>query len=268
MNKPIQADSYGDLLKYWRKQRGVNQTELALECDTSSRHLSCVETERAQPSRHLLLRLCATLEVPLRARNSILISAGYAPLYRETGLSDPEMVQARKLLENILKSSEPNPTMLLDRNMDIIMRNQGMESFFEFFMEDPGLLEEDPPNLLRLVLHPGGIGPSIVNYDYVHLTMVERARRSLLTGAPDQRLRDVLQEVMQFSREDKTIEDDRLAHLVMPLEAEKNGKHLTIATTSATLGSNLNVTLQELFIETAYPMDAASEEALHSIVTA
>lgn len=268
MNKPIQADSYGELLKYWRKQRGVNQGDLALECDTSSRHLSCVETERAQPSRHLLLRLCATLEVPLRARNSILISAGYAPLYRETGLSDPEMEQARTLLENILRTNEPNPTMLLDRNMDVIMRNQGMERFFEYFMEDSSLLDEEPPNLLRLVLHPRGMGPSIVNYDYVHLTMVERARRSLLTGAPDQRLRDVLHEVMQFSREDKTVEDDRLAHLVMPLEARKGDKHLTIATTSATLGSNLNVTLQELFIETAYPTDEASERVLKSIVSA
>ena len=75
MREMIKVDSYGGMLKYWRKQRGVNQSELALDCDTSSRHLSCVETERAQPSRHLLLRLCAALEVPLRARNSILIRA-------------------------------------------------------------------------------------------------------------------------------------------------------------------------------------------------
>ena len=91
MRELTQADSYGNMLKYWRKRAGINPLELALECDTSSRHLSCVETERAQPSRHLLLRLCATLDIPLRARNSILISAGYAPFYSETGLSDPEM---------------------------------------------------------------------------------------------------------------------------------------------------------------------------------
>jgi transcriptional regulator with XRE-family HTH domain len=107
MSDPTAVDSYGDLLKYWRKRSGVSQIDLALECDTSSRHLSCVETERAHPSRHLLLRLCTTLDIPLRARNSILISAGYAPLYEKTGLSEPEMAEARQVLAHILRTNEP-----------------------------------------------------------------------------------------------------------------------------------------------------------------
>ena len=137
------------MLKYWRKRAGINQLELALECDTSSRHLSCVETERAHPSRHLLLRLCATLNIPLRVRNSILISAGYAPFYSETGLSDPEMEEARTLLQTILRANEPYPTMLLDRNMDIVLYNQSLEKMFKFFLLDKALLQEEPTNLLR-----------------------------------------------------------------------------------------------------------------------
>ncbi len=266
MNDPTYVDSYGDLLKYWRKRAGVSQIDLALECDTSSRHLSCVETERAHPSRHLLLRLCATLDIPLRARNSILISAGYAPLYEKTGLSDPEMAEARCMLANVLRFNEPNPTMLLDNNMDIVMYNDGLEKLFTFFLVDPGmLLEEEKPNLNRLTVHPNGLAPHIVEFERIYRVMMERARRSLLTGAPDQRLREVLRELVQYAPEDKTPEENPMAQLVMPLVLERDGRRVSLATTSATLGSNLNVTLQELFIETAYPTDEASEETLRII---
>lgn len=266
MRNMIEVDTYGGLLKYWRKQRGVNQSELALDCDTSSRHLSCVETERAQPSRHLLLRLCAALEVPLRARNSILISAGYAPLYRETGLSDPEMAQARQLLETILRSNAPYPTMLLDGNMDIVMRNPYFDHLYHLFADDPGMLEGEKPNLLLLLFREGGFRRSIVNLDYVYQNMVERARRSLLTGAPDNRLREVLREVNTLAPEDMPGSERLLAQIIMPLHLRKGPLELELSTTSATLGSNLNITLQELFIETAYPLGEASEQAYNEIV--
>ena len=267
MKDPTHADSYGDLLKYWRKYAGVSQIDLALECDTSSRHLSCVETERAHPSRHLLLRLCATLDVPLRARNSILISAGYAPLYERTGLSDPEMAEARCMLENILRINEPNPTMLLDNNMNIVMYNKGLEKIFTFFLVDPDmLLQEENPSLIRLTLHPNGLASHIIGFDRIYRVMMERARRSLLTGAPDQRLREVLRELIQYAPEDKTPEENLVAQLVMPLVLERDGRRVSLATTSATLGSSLNLTLQEVFVETAYPADQASEETLRLIV--
>lgn len=267
MSDPTHVDSYGELLQYWRKRAGISQIDLALECDTSARHLSCIETVRAQPSRHLLLRLCSVIDIPLRARNSILISAGYAPLYTATGLTDPEMEQARKLLENILHANEPNPTMLLDRNMDILMRNRGLQKMFEYYLHDPGMLtEEEHPNLNRLVLHPDGLSRYILNFNDVYRVMMERGRRSLLSGAPDQRLRDVLKELGQFAPEDKPVEDCQLAQLIMPLIMERDGRKIAIATTSATLGSNLNVTLQEMYIETAYPMDSSSELAIRELV--
>lgn len=258
MNDSIRADSYGELLRYWRKLRGINQTELAMECDTSSRHLSCVETERAQPSRHLLLRLCAALDIPLRARNSILISAGYAPLYHETGLSDPEMAQAKDLLTNILRANEPYPTMLLDGNMDIIMRNPYFDMLFRTFSDQPDMLEREQPNLLRLLFLPGGFRDYTTNLEYVYQVMVERARRSLLTGAPGNRLRQVLQEIARVAPADMPGQEPALAQIIMPLQLQRDGLQLELSTTSATLGSNLNITLQELFIETAYPLGEAS----------
>ena len=256
--KADRADSYGEQLRYWRKSRGINQTDLALECDTSSRHLSCVETERAQPSRHLLLRLCAALDIPLRARNSILISAGYAPLYHETGLSDPEMDQARQLLETILKSNEPYPTMLLDGNMDIVMRNAYFDLLFRTFSDQPVMLEEERPNLLLLLFREGGFRGYIQNLGYVYRVMVERARRSLLTGAPGNRLREVLREVNRLAPQEMPGQEQALAQIIMPLQLSREGIELELSTTSATLGSSLNITLQELFVETAYPLGDAS----------
>ena len=74
----------GTLLRHWRTTRRVSQLDLALDADVSSRHLSFVETGRAQPSREMVLRLAEALEVPLRERNALLLAAGYAPVYRET----------------------------------------------------------------------------------------------------------------------------------------------------------------------------------------
>jgi hypothetical protein len=204
--------------------------------------------------------------VPLRARNSILISAGYAPLYRETGLSDPEMAQARQLLETILRNNAPYPTMLLDGNMGIVMRNPYFDHLCHLFVDDPGMLDEEKPNLMLLLFREGGFRRSIVNLGYVYQNMVERARRSLLTGAPDNRLREVLREVNALAPEDMPGPERLLAQIIMPLHLRKGPLELELSTTSATLGSSLNITLQELFIETAYPLGEASEQTYKEIV--
>ena len=76
----------GDLLRDWRQRRRLSQLDLAVEAQVSARHLSFVETGRSQPSRELVIDLAEQLEVPLRERNAMLLSAGYAPVYRETAL--------------------------------------------------------------------------------------------------------------------------------------------------------------------------------------
>jgi transcriptional regulator with XRE-family HTH domain len=87
---------FGVLLRRWRAARRISQLTLALDADISTRHLSCVETGRAQPSREMVLRLAEALEIPLRERNTMLLAAGYAALYRQTSLDAPEMEAARQ----------------------------------------------------------------------------------------------------------------------------------------------------------------------------
>jgi transcriptional regulator with XRE-family HTH domain len=257
------SNSYGYLLKYWRNVRQLNQMELSLRCDTSARHLSCVETERAQPSRHLLLRVCTELQIPLRARNTILISAGYAPIYRETGLSEPEMEETRHVLNKILEQNNPFPAMVMNRDLDILMSNSGFRAYIAHVVKDRRILNENW-NLLRLLFHPDGMASYIANLPYVYHTMAERARRNLMAGNSE-RLTTVLAEIEQYRPRETVNPTDNLAQLIMPVHIEKDGQQLNFYTLSATLGLPLNITLQEMHVECGYPVDDASEQLLKKL---
>jgi len=285
------STTYGHLLKYWRQVRNFSQMELALECDTSSRHLSCVETGRAHPSRQLLLSLCSALEIPLRVRNTILISSGYAPLYQDTGLSQPEMREARLVLEKILRLHEPYPAMLIDRCWNIVLHNRTFEALGQAFLKDPALLRSENINLLRLLFHPDGMAQQIDNLAYVYDTMMERARRTLIVGDPNNQLNRLLEEIADYRpKENDRMSSDHnrlkalnsaaaaeqtngseqasLPQLIMPVHFRNSEWDIEVFTTVATLGSPLNITLQELQIECAYPVDDSSDVQLRKLTTA
>src|SRR5262245_34705336 len=105
------ASSVGDLLRSWRQRRRLSQLDLALEANISTRHLSFLETGRAQPSRDMVLRLAEQLAVPLRERNALLTAAGFAPVYRERALADPALGPARKAIDLVLAGHEPYPAV-------------------------------------------------------------------------------------------------------------------------------------------------------------
>src|ERR1700733_12231965 len=89
----------GELLRTWRSRRGRSQLDLALAMGVSQRHISFVESGRSTPSRALLLGIARTLDVPLRDRNALLLSAGYAPIYREPAWNAAEMRSVNRALE-------------------------------------------------------------------------------------------------------------------------------------------------------------------------
>src|SRR3954470_23394599 len=110
----------GELLRHWRQQRGMSQLDLACQAEISTKHVSFVETGRAQPSREMVLLLARALDVPLRDRNALLTAAGYAAIYRETPLAAPAMAQVRRALDFILKQQEPYPALVLDRHWNVL----------------------------------------------------------------------------------------------------------------------------------------------------
>src|SRR5690606_5407563 len=103
--------SAGDLLRDWRRRRRLSQLALAVDAEISQRHLSFLESGRSQPSREMVLRLTERLSVPPRARNLILPSAGFAPIYRERPLDAPELAAARAAIDQIVQGHEPHPAL-------------------------------------------------------------------------------------------------------------------------------------------------------------
>jgi transcriptional regulator with XRE-family HTH domain len=149
--------NFGLLLRRWRNVRHVSQLDLSLDAEISTRHLSCVETGRAQPSREMVLRLAEALQVPLRERNALLLAAGYAPLYRQTSLDAPELEATRHAVELLLTQLEPYPVLLLDRYWNALTMNAGAKRFLALF---PGCDSGTPHNGVRLVFDPMDCGRS------------------------------------------------------------------------------------------------------------
>src|SRR6187549_3551662 len=144
---------FGDHLRHWRQHRRLSQLDLAQEAEISTRHLSFVETGRSVPSREMVLRLAARLDVPLRERNALLVAAGYAPMYRERPLDDPALAAAREAVQLILKSHEPYPALAVDRHWNLLAHNALVPHLLAGVAAS---LVQPPVNVLRLSLHPEG----------------------------------------------------------------------------------------------------------------
>jgi transcriptional regulator with XRE-family HTH domain len=152
------AQPVGDLLREWRQRRRMSQLDLASEAEISTRHLSFLETGRAQPSRDMVLHLAEQLEVPLRERNILLVAAGFAPVFAERSLQDPALQAARKAVDLVLAGHEPYPALAVDRHWTLIAANSAVGRMIGG--TDPALLQP-PVNVLRLSLHPQGLAPRI-----------------------------------------------------------------------------------------------------------
>ena len=151
----------GDLLRVWRQRRRMSQLDLALEAEISQKHLSFVESGRSAPSREMVLNLAERLELPLRERNAMLLSAGYAPIFPERSLDDPALQPARAAIDLVLKGHEPYPALAIDRHWTLVASNAAVPPLLAGVVEQT--LLEPPINVLRLSLHPGGLAPQIAS---------------------------------------------------------------------------------------------------------
>lgn len=173
----MRGTSFGKLLRHWRTVRRVSQLDLALDADISTRHLSCVETGRAQPSWEMVLRLAEALQVPLRERNALLLAAGYAPLYRQTALDRQELEAARRAVEFLMEQHEPYPVLVMDRYWNTLSMNAGAKRILALF----GCDSRTPHNGPRLVFDPEGLRPYIENWEEVAARIIRRVQREAQT---------------------------------------------------------------------------------------
>lgn len=153
MTSTVPGTSIGSLVRQWRQRRRISQLDLAIEADVSPRHVSFIETGRAQPSRAMVLRLAEALDVPRREQNQLLLAAGLAPVYAERSLDDPEMTAVRDGLTRVLDAYDPYPCVAVDREWNLLRANAGAGVMLDGVA--PHLLER--PNALRITLHPEGM---------------------------------------------------------------------------------------------------------------
>jgi transcriptional regulator with XRE-family HTH domain len=231
--------------------------DLALEADVSPRHLSFVETGRAQPSREMLLHLSEELQIPLRERNTLLVAAGFAPMYRERRLDDAALERARQAIDVVLQAQKPFPAFALDRHWNIAASNGALPELYEGV--SPRLLEP-PANALRLSLHPEGIAPRIENLGEWRAHLLARLRRQLeLAGDPA--LRALLDEALVYPGGEPPARAPEHSVLV-PLRIRCALGMLSFFSTTTVFGTPVDITLSELAIEMFFAADEATARAV------
>ncbi|WP_183094212.1 helix-turn-helix domain-containing protein [Nocardioides stalactiti] len=244
----------GDLLREWRQRRHLSQLDLANRADVSTRHLSYVETGRSQPTSAMILRLCHHLDVPLREQNRVLLAGGFAPAHPEHALTDPPMAEANAAIEAILQAHLPYPALVIDRHWELVAAN---DAAFALLDGIPAELLEPPINVIRLSVHPEGLGARIVNLDEWRAALASRLRQEHhATGDP------FLGALATEVAGDLDLVPAS-ALLVVPLQLRAGDQVLSLISTTTVFGTPREVTLSELAIEAFYPADDATRSVLH-----
>jgi transcriptional regulator with XRE-family HTH domain len=251
----------GEQLREWRQRRRLSQLDLAGEADISTRHLSFVETGRAAPSREMLLRLFERLAVPLRERNALLMAGGFAPMFRERRLDDPELEAARRAIELVLKGHGPYPALAVDRHWHLAMMNDAVPLLLEGVA--PELLQP-PVNVLRLSLHPHGLAPRIVNLPEWRGHLLARLHAEIVASA-DAQLEALLHELCAYPMPPGHLHEAaplEAAGVAVPFQLRTADGVLSFIGTTTVFGTPVDITLSELALETFFPADEATAGAL------
>ena len=254
----------GPLLRDWRQRRRLSQLDVSARAAISTRHLSFLETGRAKPSREMVLHLAEELDVPLRERNTLLVAAGFAPVYQETPLEGDDMATVRETLQQLLTSHEPNPALVVDRHWNMVLANRAIGLMTTGVSE---ALLTPPVNVLRIALHPDGLAPRIANFEEWSGHLLSRlAREVTATGdAGLAALYDELAALPGVSEHEHAVPyGDGASRLMVTLRLKSPLGDLTFFSTVATFGTAVDITLAELSIESFFPADASTAAVLRA----
>ena len=259
----------GRLLKDWRGRRGFSQLDLAVAARTTQRHLSFIESGRTAPSREMVLRLAATMGLPLRQQNALMLAAGYAPIWHERDLSAPDLAVVSNALDYMLGQHEPYPAFVIDRCWNLLRANRGASNLTEFLTgAAPAAPPSEPINLAVALLAPDGLRPFIANWREVAFYFIRSVQA-------DAHADGMVETAELLNRLLKLPDVATISELTMPEEAQvpvlpihftRDGTSLRLFTTIATLGTPRDVTLEEIRVEFFFPMDEQTEQMFKSRV--
>jgi transcriptional regulator with XRE-family HTH domain len=253
---------FGVLLRRWRQRRRMTQIDLAMAAGSSTRHLSFLETGRAQPSREMVMRLAQFLEVPLRDQNVLLVAAGFAPAFQERSLS--ELVAASQAIEQILQAHKPYPAFALDRHWNVVLSNSALPQLYSECSPD---LLEPPINAVRLMLHPKGMASRIVNLAEWREHVIALLRQQIEVRA-DAAIQALLREVLGYPipEDAHAVADiDGPQRYATPLQIDTPQGTVAFLSTTTIFGTPTDVTLSELALEMLFPADQETVEIVRRL---
>lgn len=258
------GDSFAARLRWWRKRRGWSQLELAGRAGVSQRHLGFLELGRAAPSREMVMRLAATLDVPLRQQNRLLLAAGFAPVWHETDFAAPALAEVTQAFDYMMAQQEPFPAVVVDRYWTLLKANVGAARLVEFLVGP--LPANTPVNLADALVAPDVLRPSLVNWPDVVRYFIRSVEADAAADGTAETAA-LLDRLLQYRDVRAALKGDAPTappSPVLPMHFRKDGVSLRLFTTIATLGTPQDVTLQELRIECFFPMDAATASTMRS----
>lgn len=246
--------------RQWRQRRKISQLELSLRANVSQRHISYLESGRSQPSRDMVIRLCDALDVPLRERNALLESAGFAGRYQESRLDEQHMAPIRHALQSMLQHHQPYPAVVIDREWNIVMLNEVATAWFGWITEAGNLTdhfsEKERQNLALMTVHPQGFRQFISNWPAVAPKLLQRIQAELPRCNAQQTLR--MKAIMDMISEPEEAGDSAEDALlpVLPVDLAIAGQHMSLFSVISTFGTPQDITTDDLKVEFFYPADA------------
>jgi transcriptional regulator with XRE-family HTH domain len=264
-NTKAPGSELGALLRHWRDIRGRSQFELSLDTGVSQRHISFIESGRSAPGRQTLLDIAQALDIPLRERNTVLLAAGYAPIYSEGAWNAAEMQTITAAMGRVLQQHEPFPALVMDRYWNVLMANDAAPRFFNSFIDMAA--RQGPRNMLHLIFDPDGMRPFVADWESVAKSLIQRVYRESVGRVVDEKTRELLAALLAYPDVKAEWKSPKALGAmpvtsnmpVIPLSFVKDGKVLNYFSMVTTVGTPQTVAAQELRIECLFPADEVTE---------
>jgi len=244
----------GELLRYWRQQRGKSQLDLSMDTGISQRHLSFVESGRSSPSRDFLSVVSDALNIPLRERNLLLLASGFAPQYSEQSMDAEQMSIVTRAINRMLEQNEPHPALVLDRHWNVIRTNEAAPRFFGSFVDLEA--RPKPRNLLDLMFDPEGMRPFVEAWEMVAAGLLQRVRREAVGQVMEHGLRELLERLRQYPGVAALKPPLTPQSPVLSITFRRGDERFSYFSLITTIGMPQCITAQELRVECMFPTDA------------
>jgi transcriptional regulator with XRE-family HTH domain len=253
MQSILAGPRLGELLRYWRHERGKSQLDLSMDTGISQRHLSFVESGRSAPSRDFLSIVSDALNIPLRERNVLLLASGYAPQYSEQSIDDKQMAIVGRAIDRMLQQHEPHPALVLDRHWNVVRTNEAAPRFFGSFIDLE--MRPKPRNLLDLMFDPAGMRPFVEEWEKVAAGLLQRVRREAVGQVRDAELQNLLKRLREYPGVAGLKPSPTPPSPVLPITFRRDNERFSYFSLITTVGTPQCITAQELRVECMFPTD-------------